>query len=74
MFYRASGFHDTGRVEGFFDRYPEPVVEDGVRGTQRFNKLARCHRMMGKLPLQSREAPCRKLPSSRLQSLNSRAC
>lgn len=30
-FYRACGFHDAGRIEGFFDRYPEPVVEDGVQ-------------------------------------------
>jgi ribosomal protein S18 acetylase RimI-like enzyme len=30
-FYRACGFHDAGRLEGFFDRYPEPVVEDGVQ-------------------------------------------
>lgn len=30
-FYRACGFHDAGRLEGFFDTYPEPVIEDGVR-------------------------------------------
>jgi ribosomal protein S18 acetylase RimI-like enzyme len=30
-FYRACGFHDAGRIEGFFDTYPEPVVEDGVQ-------------------------------------------
>jgi ribosomal protein S18 acetylase RimI-like enzyme len=30
-FYRACGFRDAGRIEGFFDRYPEPVVEDGVQ-------------------------------------------
>ncbi len=29
-FYRRIGFHDAGRVEGFFDGYPEPVVEDGI--------------------------------------------
>ena len=29
-FYRRVGFHDAGRIEGFFDAYPEPVVEDGV--------------------------------------------
>jgi ribosomal protein S18 acetylase RimI-like enzyme len=29
-FYRRVGFRDAGRVEGFFDAYPEPVVEDGV--------------------------------------------
>lgn len=29
-FYRAVGFRDAGRIEGFFDAYPEPVVEDGV--------------------------------------------
>lgn len=29
-FYRACGFRDAGRVEGFFDAYPEPVIEDGV--------------------------------------------
>lgn len=30
-FYRACGFEDAGRVEGFFDSYPEPVFEEGVR-------------------------------------------
>jgi ribosomal protein S18 acetylase RimI-like enzyme len=30
-FYRACGFHDAGQIEGFFDTYPVPVVEDGVR-------------------------------------------
>ena len=30
-FYRACGFHDAGRIKGFFDRYAEPVIEDGVR-------------------------------------------
>ncbi len=30
-FYRACGFRDAGRLEGFFDTYPEPVIEDGVR-------------------------------------------
>jgi ribosomal protein S18 acetylase RimI-like enzyme len=30
-FYRACGFHDAGRVAGFFDAYPEPVIEDGVQ-------------------------------------------
>ena len=29
-FYRRVGFRDAGRIEGFFDAYPEPVVEDGV--------------------------------------------
>jgi ribosomal protein S18 acetylase RimI-like enzyme len=29
-FYRQAGFRDAGRIEGFFDAYPEPVVEDGV--------------------------------------------
>ena len=29
-FYRRVGFRDAGRIEGFFDEYPEPVVEDGV--------------------------------------------
>lgn len=29
-FYRHVGFDDTGRIEGFFDAYPEPVVEDGI--------------------------------------------
>jgi ribosomal protein S18 acetylase RimI-like enzyme len=29
-FYRRVGFRDAGRVEGFFDAYPEPVVEEGV--------------------------------------------
>jgi len=29
-FYRHVGFRDAGRIEGFFDAYPEPVVEDGV--------------------------------------------
>lgn len=28
-FYLACGFDETGRIAGFFDRYPEPVVEDG---------------------------------------------
>ncbi|MEA2581275.1 MAG: hypothetical protein QOE83_2167 [Actinomycetota bacterium] len=30
-FYRACGFTDAGRIEGFFDAYPEPVIEDGVQ-------------------------------------------
>jgi len=30
-FYRACGFDDAGRRLGFFDAYPEPVVEDGVQ-------------------------------------------
>jgi ribosomal protein S18 acetylase RimI-like enzyme len=30
-FYRACGFNDAGRITGFFDRYPDPVVEDGRR-------------------------------------------
>jgi ribosomal protein S18 acetylase RimI-like enzyme len=29
-FYRRVGFRDTGRIEGFFDGYPEPIVEDGI--------------------------------------------
>jgi len=29
-FYRRIGFLDAGRIAGFFDSYPEPVVEDGV--------------------------------------------
>jgi ribosomal protein S18 acetylase RimI-like enzyme len=29
-FYRRVGFEAAGRVEGFFDAYPEPVIEDGV--------------------------------------------
>jgi anti-anti-sigma factor len=29
-FYRRVGFRDAGRIEGFFDAYPEPVIEDGV--------------------------------------------
>ena len=29
-FYRHVGFRDAGRIEGFFDAYPEPVVEDGI--------------------------------------------
>jgi GNAT superfamily N-acetyltransferase len=29
-FYRAVGFRDAGRIAGFFDAYPEPVIEDGV--------------------------------------------
>jgi anti-anti-sigma factor len=29
-FYRRVGFRDAGRIEGFFDAYPEPVVEGGV--------------------------------------------
>jgi GNAT superfamily N-acetyltransferase len=28
-FYRRVGFLDAGRIRGFFDAYPEPVVEDG---------------------------------------------
>lgn len=28
-FYRRAGFHDDGVRRGFFDSYPEPVVEDG---------------------------------------------
>lgn len=28
-FYRACGFRDAGTRAGFFDAYPEPVVEDG---------------------------------------------
>lgn len=30
-FYRACGFRDAGRLEGFFDAYPEPVIENGVQ-------------------------------------------
>jgi ribosomal protein S18 acetylase RimI-like enzyme len=30
-FYRACGFGDAGRIPGFFDAYPEPVVENGVQ-------------------------------------------
>jgi ribosomal protein S18 acetylase RimI-like enzyme len=30
-FYRSCGFDDAGRIPGFFDAYPEPVVDDGVR-------------------------------------------
>jgi ribosomal protein S18 acetylase RimI-like enzyme len=30
-FYRACGFADAGRRPGFFDRYPTPVIEDGVQ-------------------------------------------
>ena len=29
-FYRRCGFREVGRRVGFFDAYPEPVVEDGV--------------------------------------------
>jgi ribosomal protein S18 acetylase RimI-like enzyme len=29
-FYRRVGFRDAGRIEGFFEAYPEPVVEDGI--------------------------------------------
>jgi len=29
-FYRRVGFRDAGRIEGFFDAYPEPVVEEGI--------------------------------------------
>lgn len=29
-FYRRVGFRDAGRLAGFFDAYPEPVIEDGV--------------------------------------------
>ena len=29
-FYRRVGFRDAGRIEGFFDSYPEPVVEGGI--------------------------------------------
>jgi len=29
-FYRRVGFRDVGRIEGFFDAYPEPVIEDGI--------------------------------------------
>lgn len=29
-FYRRVGFVDVGRIQGFFDAYPEPVVIDGV--------------------------------------------
>ena len=29
-FYRRVGFRDAGRIEGFFDSYPEPVVESGI--------------------------------------------
>ena len=28
-FYRRCGFSDAGRREGFFDDYPEPVIEHG---------------------------------------------
>jgi ribosomal protein S18 acetylase RimI-like enzyme len=29
-FYRRVGFRDVGRIEGFFDAYPDPVIEDGI--------------------------------------------
>jgi ribosomal protein S18 acetylase RimI-like enzyme len=29
-FYRRVGFREAGRIAGFFDAYPEPVIEDGV--------------------------------------------
>ena len=29
-FYRRVGFRDAGRIERFFDAYPEPVIEDGI--------------------------------------------
>jgi ribosomal protein S18 acetylase RimI-like enzyme len=29
-FYRRVGFDDAGRLVGFFDAYPEPVVEEGI--------------------------------------------
>jgi ribosomal protein S18 acetylase RimI-like enzyme len=29
-FYRRVGFQDAGRLAGFFDAYPEPVVEEGT--------------------------------------------
>jgi ribosomal protein S18 acetylase RimI-like enzyme len=29
-FYRRVGFRDAGRIEGYFDAYPEPVIIDGV--------------------------------------------
>ena len=28
-FYRSAGFSDDGVRAGFFDAYPEPVIEDG---------------------------------------------
>lgn len=30
-FYRSCGFVDAGRRVGFFDSYPEPVIDDGVQ-------------------------------------------
>jgi ribosomal protein S18 acetylase RimI-like enzyme len=30
-FYRSCGFSDAGCIPGFFDAYPEPVIEDGVQ-------------------------------------------
>jgi len=30
-FYRSCGFREVGRIAGFFDAYPEPVVEAGVQ-------------------------------------------
>ena len=30
-FYRSCGFEETGRISGFFDAYPEPVIEDGLQ-------------------------------------------
>jgi ribosomal protein S18 acetylase RimI-like enzyme len=29
-FYRRVGFREAGRIDGFFDAYPEPVIEDGA--------------------------------------------
>jgi ribosomal protein S18 acetylase RimI-like enzyme len=29
-FYRRVGFRDAGHIDGFFDAYPDPVVEDGI--------------------------------------------
>jgi ribosomal protein S18 acetylase RimI-like enzyme len=30
-FYLACGFRHAGTIPGFFDAYPEPVIEDGVQ-------------------------------------------
>lgn len=40
-FYRSCGFSDAGCIQGFFDAYPEPVIENGVQAHDmiRFEKI-----------------------------------
>jgi ribosomal protein S18 acetylase RimI-like enzyme len=61
-FYRRAGFRDAGRIEGFFDAYPEPVLVDGIvaHDMVRFEMdLYRMRSSMTKLALATMKASTR---------------